>query len=633
MKKLFIIDNKFYDKIQNLNMLINSLLTSIETENVSNIITKEEIIYVNNDNSRWDAEYSKSGIKIIKSISEINFSEFQVIIYSNSPFFSISNNFISMLDAGFQKNTIISQDGYSLSPATEHSKHRFIMSKTKVNNISNISSVALFLFMPNEDTPRFNNQSELVKFLHKTNPHIIPEFCNLAGTDIFSLFESEREYIEYCIDDLNISSVGNYVLFADSKYISKELYMGIVNDLLSRNEKITLELRTDLDINSEFEDSIEEVDGELIVKNNFNYTDRVKLSLKDAPYYDYSLCDGVFDLTDMHLSELLFTNTKYMKVYNENYSLKYTISSDDIKNAKRIAVKRTMGLGDSLLTVPIMAMLKDINPDVIIDFYSSYDFTKYLNKDWVDNFHKIDGTHIFKSINSYTNNYDIILDYDLCYENQTSGGRFFDYYLSYFEPDLLENYQFDMDNPYLKYDAETDFESCNKCTIVSEGSGWKGKEPNIDVFERIAHELKKKNYKIIEPGINRITNYADIKNEMQDFDFLFASAHASDFYIGTDSGISHIFNLFNKPSFIIGGSADPNRTQFNTNKLFVHGKTELLCYGCRHKFKGYKTLHDGSNTFVPYCYNPNQYECMVKLDSDLIIEDLENFLIKYNFSE
>jgi hypothetical protein len=88
--------------------------------------------------------------------------------------------------------------------------------------------------------------------------------------------------------------------------------------------------------------------------------------------------------------------------------------------------------------------------------------------------------------------------------------------------------------------------------------------------------------------------------------------------------------MMGKPCFIIGGSADPMKTQYNLSLVYPVGRTDLLCFGCRHHFKGFRTMENGVNTFVTSCHNEKQYECMKALDIDLIIEELENFLIKYD---
>lgn len=629
IQKLFLIDNLFFNKITDAGNLLNNLLSSLNQENVLPLVENSEIIYVNNDNTTWDAKVLEHKVTIVKSIEEINFLKYNTVLYSNVPFFSIAIVFSDIVtNDSLPKNTIMTQDGYNLSPLLTKSDKRFLFVKAKPHQPCNISTLNIFAFKPDGVEYIFKSQKELVRMLHKQNPIVTLNFNNVAGISPFSLFDTEEEYIDFCLPNNeiaseNVGTVGTYaILFPDD--LSLDTIKSFVVELLDQNPKMILDIRTPHDISGIFEEQIKEVDGEFIVENAFEGdVSRLITTNKDLFHYDFTNVAGIIDLSDRHIRHLMMGTPKYMKIYNSNYTPLYRIEKNDLEVAKKIAIKRTMGMGDALLALPIINMLKTNYPHLEIDFYSMYDFRPYLkNKDMISNFYKLDGTGIFNHVDD--NSYDIIVDLDLAYENQTNGGRFVDYYLSLFGENVFT------DRP-IEHILELEAKDLGKvCVIVAEGSGWGGKEPNIDIFERIAYEMKQKGFIVSEPGINRITHFADKTNPEQDPYQMFLRVAESDCYIGTDSGISHIANMMGKPCFIIGGSADPMKTQYNLSLVYPVGRTDLLCFGCRHHFKGFRTMENGINTFVAPCHNEKQYECMKALDIDLIIEELENFLIKYD---
>ena len=252
-----------------------------------------------------------------------------------------------------------------------------------------------------------------------------------------------------------------------------------------------------------------------------------------------------------------------------------------------------------------------------IDFYSKYNFEKYLTYPFVDKTYT-DTENVFSQIKKH---YDIIIDLDLSYENLTNDESFYSYYESLFEVSVLDK----LTNSMLQKIENNE----NAVCLVNEGSGWGGKEYSLDIGEMLAYTLKEKGFKVLEPGINRISHYADETNPEKNFDKLFEMALKSKFYVGTDSGVAHICNLAGLPCFVIGGAADPNKTLYNENLIYAVLRSDLLCIGCRHKFKGFKTLHDGASTFVASCYNTKIHECM-NFNVEEIQEELERFLIKYD---
>ena len=630
MKKLLIIDNKFFNRLINVEYFISAFSENLHTDNYKQLFGQNsKIIYINNNDTKYDEKYKvNESIEIKNNLSEINLNEFDLVIYANIPFFVMNNMvFEQIAKQNLDSNKIYSQEGYNLFFKNINNQKRFLYSKAKVNQLSNISNLLIYLFKPENLT--VNNQEELLKKLHKNNPQVIIEFINTGTFENSNLFLNEDEYINLCFDNLDeVETLGNYIINFnnESENFKKENFYKFVEKLMNDNTKITLEIKSTLDILDYFSEKIEEDEsGELKVVTNCNADiSRLNISSKDTLYYDSGNVNGVINLDDLSV-KYLFTgeNPKFIKIYNKNYRPLYKISKKDLEDAKTISIKRTMGMGDALLALVFAYKIyKQYGKKV--NFYSMYNFEKYTIENFIDKYYYIDGSSIYKDIN---NGEDIFIDFDLAYENLLDNSKpsFYDCYKQLFEDDTLD---FDNRNDKILKTSDND-ENIVVCNF--EGSGWGGKEINMGLADSITKYLSDKKYIVAELGRNNISHYAQITNPEENLDLLFETIGKSKYYFGLDSGILHIANLMGKKCFSICGSADSMKTQFNLDNLYTVGNRSLLCFGCRNSHKGARTLSDGTNTFVTPCYNEKQqYQCMNDLKLEDILTDLENFLIKYD---
>ena len=93
IQKLFVIDNLFFNKVPTAKLLLKSLLDSLGAEQLTPILENSEIIYINNNDTTFDNKFIENKIKIVKSISEIDFLNYGTVVYSNVPFFSLASVF------------------------------------------------------------------------------------------------------------------------------------------------------------------------------------------------------------------------------------------------------------------------------------------------------------------------------------------------------------------------------------------------------------------------------------------------------------------------------------------------------------------------------------------------------------
>lgn len=627
MKKLLIIDNKFFKRLINLEYFINAFTTNLRSDNYKSLFGQDsKIIYINNNDPQYDDKYKvNDNIEIKNSLSEVNMNEYDLVMYANIPFFVMNNMIFSQLEnQKFDSNKIYSNEGYNLFFKNVSDKKRFIYSKAKVSQICNISNLMVYIFKPENLT--VNSQEELLKILHKKSPQVIIEFINTGAFDNSNLFMNEDEYVNMCFDNLDaVETHGNYILSysAETATFKKDDFYKFVESLMNNNTAINLEIKSSLDITNYFTEQLEEdAGGELKITTPCNLDiSRLNISTKDSFYYDSGIVNGIIDLDDMAVRYFVgASNTKYYKYYNSNYKLLYKASKLDLQTANSIAIKRTMGMGDAILALAFAYKIyKQYNKKV--NFYSSYDFRKYLIEDFI-NYYYIDGSNIYKD---NTNGEDVFLDFDLAYEHLSDSSKpsFYDCYKQLFEDDTLDFEK--RDEIIFKTPSTTD----NLVVCNWEGSGWLGKEIDMGLADSISKYMIDKNYTVAELGRNRLSHYAQKTNPEESLDVLFDTIASSKFYIGCDSGQAHIAIMSGKPSFIFGGAISPMKSMYNTALVYEMGNTQLLCYSCRSAFNGTRTSSDGnSQTFVPQCFSEQQYQCM-KFEKDNVIENIDNFLLKY----
>jgi len=624
MKKLLIIDNKFFNILPNTEYFIDSFLNNLLSENYKKLFGEDTtLIYINNGNEKYDEKYKKNTV-IYKSLSEIDLNVYDIILYSNIPFFVINNSiFEQIISQKLDSNRIYTQEGYNLFFKNIPNRKRFLFSKSKVNQLCNISNILLYIFKP-ELLDVYNTQSDLLKKLHKKSPHIVLEFANTISFQNSNLFLNEDDYINTCIENIDeIDTIGNYIIAYNNESTNFNLidFYSFIEKLSADNPKCNFELKSLLNIGEYFsENIIENENGELVVKTNYKGDiSKINISAKESFYYDSGSINSVLNLDDYSTRYFLTGKTpKFIKIYNKKYNPLYKISKVDLENANTIGMKRTMGMGDALLALVFGYKIYKIY-NKKINFYSQYDFRKYLKEDFIENYYPIDNSYLFRDIE---HGEDIFVDFDLAYENQCEGESFYYYYSQLFEEDAL-----DLDNRSDVILKSTNLDE-NIVILNGEGSGWGGKEISMGLLDDIGRTLKDKGFRVAEVGRNRISHYADITNPNEDLDILFDTIGKSKCYIGVDSGQLHIANLMGKPCCAFGGAISPMKSQYNIDLVWEIGNTQLLCYSCRSYFKGNRATTDGNMTFVPLCTNEKQYECM-EFNVQDVLNSINDFLIKY----
>jgi ADP-heptose:LPS heptosyltransferase len=309
----------------------------------------------------------------------------------------------------------------------------------------------------------------------------------------------------------------------------------------------------------------------------------------------------------------------------------------------KIAVKRTMGMGDVILIEPVIRALKSKYKNAKIDVYTSNYSGSHVAAslfEGINNLQIFDiekGNPLGVDFLGSKDEYHLKFDLDLAYESRP-GKRYVDAYLEAcgFEEQITEKngelvvgYEFDDEflTPKLKYEQGPLIINKKYVAVELAGSGWGGKEVAIEKWLPLIHKLKAEGYAIAYLSSQKPAELVehDFINDNNDYNKLLNYLKYCEFYIGCDNGPMHIATAFNKKCFIFNGAALSEKTTAS-KKVYGFKLPNLDCLGCKHKIFFEKTENNGI-TFVPNCKNTEQYKCSKDMTAELIISEFEKFLI------
>jgi len=290
-------------------------------------------------------------------------------------------------------------------------------------------------------------------------------------------------------------------------------------------------------------------------------------------------------------------------------------NTEDIKD---IGLKRTIGMGDIILTEPIIKKLKDKYEDAKITFYTNKpDVVKYF-KHKPDNIVEIDESELTNDLLA-DKHHQLSFDLDLSYESRP-GFSFVDAYAQ------VCNIEWDdYKDRYVQFDGTFSTELENYVVVVGDGSGWPGKTWGQQNYKEVVQNLLDKNYNVVEPGFSDFSGLTDEKWNQCEFSQLVNLIACCEFYVGTDNGPMHIARALNKPCIIIAGAALPYYSNPNREGVYYVQDNSLECLGCKHK-QFFSTNNSNQITFVPGCEQEEQGLCMKTIKPEHVISALDKFL-------
>ena len=264
---------------------------------------------------------------------------------------------------------------------------------------------------------------------------------------------------------------------------------------------------------------------------------------------------------------------------------------DQTEDVKSVALKRTIGMGDVVVTEPIIRKLKDKWPTAKIIYYTAKpDVIKYFETQ-PDEVIKIDDNDVVKDT-LYEVESEIKFDLDLSYESREETS-FIDAYAS------VVNVTFDgpADKQVSLVCNDEPLVKDKYAVVCGDGSGWPGKTWEIENYAEVIKYIKTLGYKVYETGMT-YTEESESEYHECEFDELVNLIANCEFYVGTDNGPMHLARGFRKPCFIIAGAALPYYSNPNREDIFYINDITHPGYGIKHK--QFFNLTDQGLTFMPY---------------------------------
>jgi len=341
------------------------------------------------------------------------------------------------------------------------------------------------------------------------------------------------------------------------------------------------------------------------------------------------------------------------------------IKALDPLSIKKIAIKRTIGMGDVILVEPVIRALRQK--------YSNAEITMFTGatrgaREIVAHFNSrpdviIGDLEEQKIMSDYLydqKGYDLRFDFDLAYESRRDINYIDAYFLTAgFVEEVTETEKgLRLVNPVPNSERaprlvyEEPRMIVDKYVSVSlEGSGWPGKEWEVTRWIEVLKNIKAMGYKLafVSGGgqnqscigmmskleIDRLASLTlgegdgIFLNGQNDFNIMLNYLRYAEFHVGVDNGPMHIAAAFGNKSFIVAGAALPSMTS-RSSLIWQVTNEKLSCLHCKGR-QFYNPAPSGI-TFVAMCENMNDtYACMTKLDTTRVVDQFNKFYQISNF--
>lgn len=275
---------------------------------------------------------------------------------------------------------------------------------------------------------------------------------------------------------------------------------------------------------------------------------------------------------------------------------------------KTVVIKRSAAMGDVILVEPVLHHFYKRGYRVVLDTPEQF-YMLFVNHYFpVQHISKVDGRLL-----SRAEHYNL----DMAYEALPKQNR------------LLSYYQFcgigdgEMRNPKLSVGFSLSQQTklfSKYCIIHLEGIRQSGRNVFGVDWENVVANIQARGYSVFQVGKRNVpfiknAIYLNTMNE----NFLCYAVGSADFFIGIDSGVSHVASAFNVPSILFFGNTNPKIVHADlSNKVIL---TKIVCEKpyCWHEQIGVESNECYIDSQLPPCARYNTKEVLEAVDK--IIQD------------
>ena len=269
----------------------------------------------------------------------------------------------------------------------------------------------------------------------------------------------------------------------------------------------------------------------------------------------------------------------------------------------RTFIRRSMGLGDVIISEPLVRQIRFVYPDHPIVYVTSKarscsEIVTYFGHEFED----IMLLDVHEPFPYRPSNSEWFIDLDRAIH--TPNRTYFETYcqaadIAYAgvvrkEPRLQYGWSPQITKPYV--------------VIAPEASGWKGKEWPLHKYAALARRFEQAGITVVEPGVHKFVFQSEYQNIDGSLDVALNWIKYARLFVGGDCGLMHVAAAFGVPCCVPVGSVLPSITS-----EFKHIRTvseSLPCIGCSHGH--FLTLTQ------PECVSYEPFACMKNLSVDMV---------------
>lgn len=275
---------------------------------------------------------------------------------------------------------------------------------------------------------------------------------------------------------------------------------------------------------------------------------------------------------------------------------------------KTVVIKRSAAMGDVILVEPVLHHFHKRGYRVVLDTPEQF-YMLFVNHYFpVHHISKVDGRLLPEA-----EHYNL----DMAYEALPKQNR------------LLSYYQFcgivdgEMRSPKLSVGFSLSQQTklfSKYCIIHLEGIRQSGRNVFGVDWENVVANIQARGYSVFQVGKRNVplVKNAIYLNTMNE-NFLCYAVGSADFFIGIDSGVSHVASAFNVPSILFFGNTNPKIVHADlSNKVIL---TKIVCEKpyCWHEQIGVESNECYIDSQLPPCARYNTKEVLEAVDK--IIQD------------
>ena len=391
-----------------------------------------------------------------------------------------------------------------------------------------------------------------------------------------------------------------------------------------------------------------------------------------APKSDQNVSEEVVELLDGQMGIKVEYPTVVGNVQHDEHNKLVLERMKDLKpeDVTKIAIKRTIGMGDVILVEPVIRALRRRYPNAEITMFTGK--TRGA-KDIVPFFAArpdvivgdLEENAIVQDLLYDKKGFDLRFDFDLAYESRKDINYIDGYFLTAgFVDEIVEvDGKLQLTNPIpiserapaLVYE-EPRLIPEKYVAVEFFGSGWPGKEwqtywmaPGEEEkrtenrgWQDVLRVIDEKGLKVVATGegadagrglpnsfikscksgyaLNSLQNFVNNGSKFQN---MMNYLRYCEFFVGSDCGAMHVAAALGKKCFIVAGAAIPSMTSRSTN-IYQVTNPDLTCLHCKGK-QFYNPNGQGGITFVANCLIQDQYACMRKLSVDYVLSEFDKF--------